>query len=280
MRVVTTHPKLAVRELRREGEMPRAHRQFVPGHIWHVTHRCHERSFLLERAADRSRYIHWLGEAKERFGLSILNYVVTSNHVHLLLRDTEPGVIAQSVQLIAGRTGQEFNHHSGRHGAFWQDRYHATAVETGAHLCRCIAYIDLNMVRAGVVQTPGDWPHSGYAELARDRIRGLCDIPSLLELTGYSNLDAFVADRQSWCASGNPHGSTARAEYWSAALAVGSSAFLHRFHDSLGPIRRRRREVATQADGMHVLRETAATYDACPEDTTPPHVAGNNTYLW
>ncbi len=31
-------------------------------------------------------------------------------------------------------------------GAFRQDRYHATAVETGEHLKKCIVYIDLNMV--------------------------------------------------------------------------------------------------------------------------------------
>ena len=42
-----------------------------------------------------------------------------------------------------------------RHGAFWEDRYHATAVETGAHLARCVVDIDFNMVRTGVVQHPG-----------------------------------------------------------------------------------------------------------------------------
>lgn len=45
------------------------------------------------------------------------------------------------------RTAQEYNRHKGRQGAFWEDRYHAT----DEHLHRCLAYIDLNMVRAGVV---------------------------------------------------------------------------------------------------------------------------------
>jgi len=35
-----------------------------------------------------------------------------------------------------------------RNGAFWEDRYHATAIQANEHLIRCIAYIDLNMVRA------------------------------------------------------------------------------------------------------------------------------------
>ena len=39
-----------------------------------------------------------------------------------------------------------------RNGAFWEDRYHATAVQTNKHLIKCITYIDLNMVRAGVAK--------------------------------------------------------------------------------------------------------------------------------
>jgi REP element-mobilizing transposase RayT len=97
------------------------------------------------------RYLRWVFEAKKRFGLSVLNYMVISNHVHLLVKDTVPNIIAQSMQLIAGRTAQEYNQRKGRQGAFWEDRYHATAIETNEHLHRCLVYIDLNMVRAGVV---------------------------------------------------------------------------------------------------------------------------------
>jgi len=114
---------------------------------------------------DRRRYLHWLFEAKKRFGLSVLNYMITSNHVHLLIKDTGPNVIADSMQLIAGRTAQEYNQRKDRQGAFWEDRYHATAIEADEHLHRCLIYIDLNMVRAGVVSHPGEWAHSGYREI-------------------------------------------------------------------------------------------------------------------
>jgi putative transposase len=71
-------------------------------------------------------------------------------------RDTIPN----SIQLIAGRTGQEYNQKKSRKGAFWEDRYHATAVVFDEHLAKCMVYIDMNMVRAGVVEKPGQWPHS------------------------------------------------------------------------------------------------------------------------
>ena len=89
--------------------MPRANRYFLPGYIWHITHRCHKKEFLLKFARDRERWIAWLFEAKKRYGLCILNYVVTSNHIHLLVKDTGDYVIPRSLQLMAGRTAQEYN---------------------------------------------------------------------------------------------------------------------------------------------------------------------------
>jgi putative transposase len=71
---------------------------------------------------DRRRYLHWVFEAKKRFGVSVLNYMVTSNHIHLLVRDTGPEVIAQSMQLIAGHNAQEYNQRKNRQGAFWRDQ--------------------------------------------------------------------------------------------------------------------------------------------------------------
>jgi hypothetical protein len=43
--------------------MPRAHRHFIPGHVWHITHRCHQSKFLFKFTRDRGRYVHWLSEA-------------------------------------------------------------------------------------------------------------------------------------------------------------------------------------------------------------------------
>ena len=71
------------------------------------------------------------------------DYIVTSNHIHLIVRDHGEGEIAQSMQLIAGRTAQEYNQRKGRKGAYWEDRYHATAVDTDDYFSRCLVYIDL-----------------------------------------------------------------------------------------------------------------------------------------
>ena len=111
--------------------MARANRHFVPGYVWHLTHRCHKKEFLLKFNRDKKNWMSWLFEARKRYRLSVLNYVVTSNHVHLLvLCERDRDVVSKSMQLIAGRTAQEYNLRRNRQGAFWQDRYHATAIES------------------------------------------------------------------------------------------------------------------------------------------------------
>ena len=71
--------------------MPRANRHYQPGYVWHITHRCHRRQFFLRFACDRRDWVRWLYEARRRFGLCVFDYCVTSNHVHLLVRDQGRG---------------------------------------------------------------------------------------------------------------------------------------------------------------------------------------------
>lgn len=172
--------------------MPRANCYFIPDYTWHITHRCHKQEFLLKFVRDRKKWISWLYEAKKRFGLIVFNFTVTSNHIHLLVRDTGKAVIPKSMQLIAGKTAQQYNYRKKRKGAFWEDRYHATAVDSGEHLFRCLVYIDMNMVRAGVAKHPHDWTTGGYHEIQNPRDRySIINHNSLADLQGFPVCQLF-----------------------------------------------------------------------------------------
>ena len=76
--------------------MARAKRHYISGYLWHITHRCHKRKFLLKFSKDRHRYLQWLYQARKRYGLCILNYMVNSNHIHLLVADAaDRGTVAR-----------------------------------------------------------------------------------------------------------------------------------------------------------------------------------------
>lgn len=258
--------------------MPRANRYFLPGYVWHITHRCHQRKFLLKFAHDRRRYLHWVFEAKKRYSLSVLDYMVTSNHIHLLVKDTGANVIAESMQLIAGRTAQEYNQRKGKQGAFWEDRYHATAIESDEHLHRCLIYIDLNMVRAGVVNHPAQWKESGFAEIhAPPKRYGKIDLQSLSELSGFADLRDFQRAHREWVQQGLENGLAVRDDCWSEAIAVGSLAFVEEVKNQLG-VKATHRDV-TEADGSYALREAAEVY-AGNFSGQIEAVRAENTFLW
>ena len=153
--------------------------------------------------------------------------MVTSNHIHLLVKDTVEGVIARSVQLVASQTAQEYNRRKARQGAFWEDRYHATAIETDAHLHRCLVYIDLNMVRAGVVRHPREWIHSGYHEIQQppERYR-VIDLAALSTLCGFTQIADFQQRHREWVEAAHGKAAAGRDDRWSESLAVGSKRFV------------------------------------------------------
>lgn len=258
--------------------MPRAHRYFIPGHVWHITHRCHQQEFLLKFARDRRQWRHWLFEARKRFGLSILNYTITSNHIHLLVRDTGKDVIPKSLQLIAGRTAQEYNQRKGRKGAFWEDRYHATAVDTDAHLAKCLVYIDLNMVRAGVVSHPCDWFDGGYREIQQPTTRyRVIDQQSLLALFGFSNGPDFQQIHRQWVEAELKADTTQRQPFWTESLAVGRKEFVQDVQAQLGASAMVR-AVIDEAEHF-MLKEPPASYTGHLGQKNTP-LSLENSYIW
>jgi putative transposase len=117
---------------------------------------------------------------------------VTSNHVHLVVWAEDADQISGFMQMVEGEFAQSCNRRKRRHGAYWEDRYHATLIEPGAHLERCLVYLVLNMVRCGVVAHPGEWAWCGYQELTgwRQRFRVL-DFERILKHLGGASAAEF-----------------------------------------------------------------------------------------
>lgn len=259
--------------------MPRANRFFLPNHVWHITHRCHKKEFLLKFGRDRTAWVKWLFEARKRYGLEVLNYIVTSNHIHLLVYSSyNGGNIPRAMQLVQGRIGQEYNQRKKRHGAFWEDRYHATAVDTGEHLVRCLVYIDLNMVRAGVAGHPREWRHSGWHEIvdpprryriiARDRLKQLLGVDEKTLTSSYEHwVEDYIQE------------DLKREKVWTNAVAAGSAEFVEEIKARLA-IKARHRGISNEDSGdEYALQEPAASYNAY-FDGKNTGLSGKNRLFW
>jgi putative transposase len=111
-------------------------RLVLPGFAccYHITQRCQERRYLLRHAKDRRQYLKRLWETSRRYPISVLNYMITSNHVHLLLWSESPRHVSAAMQYLSGAAAQDYNRRLEREGAFWRGRYRPTLVEDGHHL--------------------------------------------------------------------------------------------------------------------------------------------------
>jgi len=234
--------------------MPRAKRTYLPGLLWHLTQRCHNRQFLLGGQQERKNWLYWMRLASHRFNLTILNYMVTSNHIHLVvLDDGQPKAIARCMHLASGLTAKQYNSRRRRHGSFWEDRYHATAVDSDVHFVRCMFYVDLNMVRAGVVSHPIEWEHCGFQEITGMRQRyqlinrqKLCCLLAIAPSDLARSYGGWIEDYMK-----EPH--LEREGRWTESLAVGRREFVVDFKDRLG-FRAKYREVTGLAESFE-LRE-------------------------
>ncbi len=200
-------------------------------------------------------------------------YPVPTPHSYSTYMETDAGmvilgvgpgrgdVIPHSIQLVAGRTGQEYNQRKDRKGAYWEDRYHATAVESGDHLARCMVYIDTNMVRAGVVSHPSMWSFCGYNEIQQPRRKNiLINYERLQSLLGAASYDRLRTSHRLWIEDYLGDGAKNRQDEWTGSIAVGSRSFIENVRALLG-LRARGREVK-QGGAGYQLREDVAPYKA------------------
>jgi putative transposase len=239
--------------------MPRSNRYMLPDHIYHLTHRCHDRSFLLRFARDRSEYRHRLREGLEQYRVALLGYCITSNHIHVIARAKEPTAISRMMQKVQGEFAQSYNTRKARSGAFWGDRFHCTMIDSEIYLWNCLRYIDTNMVRAQAVPHPRDWQWCGYHELVGQRTRyRLLDIPTVLECSGCTSEEELRTNYEPMIDEICRRNANAREPEWTESIAVGSEAFVRSIEEQTrGRVTLRVEELASQ---HWMLREVEAPY--------------------
>ena len=141
--------------------MARPLRIEFPGAVYHVTSRGHQREAIFVDDTDRSAFLALLGRMLERLDAQVLAYCLMGDHYHLVLY-TRRANLSLLMRQLNGVYTQDFNRRHGKAGHLFQGRFKAILVDSEAYLPELCRYVDLNPVRAGVVELPGDWPWSSY----------------------------------------------------------------------------------------------------------------------
>jgi len=142
--------------------MARHPRFDLPGIAQHIVQRGNNRQACFASDADYGGYLRELAEAALKHSCAIHAYVLMTNHVHLLDTPADAGAISHMMQAIGRRYVGCFNARYQRTGTLWEGRYKAALVGSARYILACYRYIELNPVRAGMVESPADYRWSSY----------------------------------------------------------------------------------------------------------------------
>ena len=131
--------------------MPRRPRIFVPGLPVHVIQRGNNRGQVFFGPKDAQKYLDWLREAAAEHGLAVHAYVLMTNHIHLLVSPETAHALPRAMRHVNWRYSRYINDTQSRTGSLWEGRYRASLIEADDYYFACSRYIELNPVRAGLV---------------------------------------------------------------------------------------------------------------------------------
>lgn len=150
--------------------MARLPRLTLPGYPHHVIQRGNNRQPIFASSADHQTLLDLLHENAQKFEVAIHAYVLMGNHVHLLATPHTLEGLPQMMQAVGRRYVRYFNDTQQRSGTLWEGRYKSTLIQAERYLLTCMAYIDLNPVRTGLVAHPRDYPWSSHGHYTGQRI--------------------------------------------------------------------------------------------------------------
>lgn len=142
--------------------MARLPRLTVPGYPHHVIQRGNNRQPIVVDDSDRQLLMALVFEHARAHQVAVHAWVLMDNHFHLLLTPVTAEGVPRMMQAVGRAYVRRFNNRHGRTGTLWEGRYKSTLVQTERYLLACMAYIELNPVRAGLVNDPREYPWSSH----------------------------------------------------------------------------------------------------------------------
>lgn len=180
--------------------MPRRPRLELPGVPMHLTHRGVNRAAVFLDDVDYLEYRRLLRQALGEFEVALHAYVLMTNHVHLLVSAPQIGAVSRAMCLLGKLYVPTFNRRYGRTGTLWEGRFKSCLVDSDGYLLQVYRYIELNPVRAAMVENAADYPWSSvHANLgvAQDTL-----LTPHAVFAAFASGDGGVAAYRAWLQAG------------------------------------------------------------------------------
>jgi putative transposase len=149
--------------------MPRRPRIHLDGVPLYIVQRGHNRGPCFFAEEDYRSYLHWLSEAVVETRCALHAYVLMTNHVLLLRTPKQAEAVPRLIISLGRRYVQYINRSHRRTGTLWDGRYKSSVIQAETYLPACQRYIELNPVRAAMVEDPAHYRWTSYRANALGR---------------------------------------------------------------------------------------------------------------
>ena len=164
--------------------MARRPHHVVPGQAIHLIQRGNNRQAMFFADTDYRFYHEALEDAAVRYTCAVHAYVFMTNHVHLLMTPSSEDGPSRVMQSVGRRYVRYVNTTYQRTGTLWEGRFRSAIVDSDRYLLTCSRYIELNPVRAGMVNSPQHYPWSSYRHNALGQRDSLLEMHSVFRRLG------------------------------------------------------------------------------------------------
>ena len=181
--------------------MPRRARITLVGVPHHIIHRGNNRSACFHCEQDYRVYLKWLAEYADECECQIHAYVLMTNHVHLLVTPLRHQALADLMKRLSQRYAQYINRRYERSGTLWEGRFKSCVTDQVRYMLNCQRYIELNPVRAHMVDHPSDYPWSSYRANAEGKYSRIITPHALYSALGQTADERQAAYRELFSAN-------------------------------------------------------------------------------
>ena len=139
------------------SRLPRLCPQGIP---LHIIQRGNNRQISFICKEDYRNYLGFVFDGATAYGVYVHAWVLMTNHVQLLATSHSDGNVSKMMQYVGRYYVRDFNQQYRRSGTLWEGRFKSCLIDSDQYFLTCQRYIELNPVRAGIVEDPGKFPWS------------------------------------------------------------------------------------------------------------------------
>jgi putative transposase len=163
--------------------MARLARVVLPGYQHHVTQRGNRKQQTFFNHQDYRYYLHEMAKWCCHHQVEVWAYCLMPNHIHVVAVPSSEDSLARAVGETHRRYALKVNQRQGWRGHLWQERF-ASFVMDQTHLLAAVRYVELNPVRAGLVDRPEDYLWSSACAHLMGENDALVNVKPMLEIVG------------------------------------------------------------------------------------------------